>query len=96
MPGMFVHAQLALGHTRALVVPAEAVLGSAEQPFVYLLQKGQAERHPVGLGRRFQDAVEVTTGLDGSEQVIVKGASFLADGDVVRVAADAGGQGPVR
>jgi multidrug efflux pump subunit AcrA (membrane-fusion protein) len=86
MPGMFVHAQLTLGQTSALEVPADAVLGSAEQPFVYVLEGTQAHRHPVTVGRRFQDTVEITQGLRGSEQVVVKGASFLADGDVVRVA----------
>ncbi|HEY3997320.1 MAG TPA: efflux RND transporter periplasmic adaptor subunit [Candidatus Xenobia bacterium] len=87
MPGMFVHAQLQLGTLDALVVPADAVQGSAEQPFVYLLDGSQARRHPVVLGQRFSDDVQVLSGLTAHDAVIVAGAAFLTDGDTVHPSA---------
>ncbi len=86
MPGMFVHAELALGSTRALVVPSDAVLGSAEQPYVFVLQGAQAHRRDVVIGKRFSDTVEVASGLTPQDAVIVQGAAFLTDGDTVRTA----------
>ena len=39
----------------------------------------------VQLGRRDGDRYEVVSGLKGGEQLVAEGASFLADGDLVRV-----------
>ena len=41
----------------------------------------------VQAGRRVADRVEVLTGLDANASVAVRGAGFLNDGDLVRVAA---------
>ena len=41
----------------------------------------------VELGARSGDVVEIREGLEGDERVVVEGAGFLADGDLVRVVA---------
>ncbi|HRM65336.1 MAG TPA: efflux transporter periplasmic adaptor subunit, partial [Acidovorax temperans] len=39
-------------------------------------------------GRRVADRVEITAGLDANATVAVRGAGFLNEGDLVRVAND--------
>ena len=38
------------------------------------------------IGRRQDDDIEITHGLSGNEQFVVKGAGFLNDNDMVRLA----------
>jgi hypothetical protein len=40
----------------------------------------------VTTGRRHGETVEILQGLGGGERLVLKGAGFLSDGDVVRVA----------
>lgn len=85
-PGMFVHGQLDLGEQMMLAVPAKAVLSRESQTFVYLLDGSHAKRQLVQIGSRTNDWIAITEGLKQGSQVIVAGAGFLKDGDVVTVA----------
>lgn len=95
--GMYVEGSIALGNSRALTVPAESVVirdgrshvavlpGTGDTPKVSLRQ--------VTAGRRNGQEVEITRGLDSDERIVVAGAGFLADGDVVRIASAAQSDG---
>ena len=53
--------------------------------FRSLLADNKVSQIKVQTGRRFNDRVEISSGLKGSETVVVNGAAFLAQGDTVRV-----------
>jgi multidrug efflux pump subunit AcrA (membrane-fusion protein) len=44
-----------------------------------------AERVAVRIGRLVGDRVEILGGLEGGERVVTEGASYLRDGQAVRV-----------
>jgi hypothetical protein len=46
----------------------------------------RVSRTKVTPGRREGQRVEIISGLDRKDRVVVAGAAFLADGDVVRIA----------
>ena len=46
-------------------------------------------RKRVETGRRRDNRVEILSGLEKTEQVVVSGGAFLADGSAVRVVNDA-------
>jgi len=48
------------------------------------VREGQAHRVPVEIGVRDENRVEITKGLDGSEQVIVSGKDLVHDGASVQ------------
>lgn len=90
LPGMFARAEIAPAEARpALVVPQEAVVFRQAGPVAFVLPPGseRVAQRDLATGARRDGLVEVVSGLADGEQVVVAGAGFLTDGDVVRVAA---------
>lgn len=86
-PGMYGRAALILDtHRAARVVPARAVLVSADRAYTYVNRQGVVERRPVTLGFDAGDELEVTAGLAPGDEVIVAGQSLVSDGMKIRVA----------
>lgn len=89
--GMYADGQVVLGQTPALVVPAESVVIRDGRSYVLKLADKSATPHlvqqQVAVGRRQGGEVEILSGLGETDRVVVQGAGFVNDGDVVRVAA---------
>ncbi|MCO5354663.1 efflux RND transporter periplasmic adaptor subunit [Acidovorax kalamii] len=86
--GMFARGEFALGNSDALTVPQEALVVRDGFSYVFVVGPEQrVQQRKVQAGRRVADRVEVLTGLDANASVAVRGAGFLNDGDLVRVAA---------
>lgn len=83
--GMFARVEVLVGkHQNALQIPIDAVSRLEDKQYVYVVRDGKAERVPVEIGRRDGNRVEITNGLDGSEQVIVSGKDLVHDGTSVQ------------
>lgn len=75
-----------VGESDAMTLPATAVVMSDGFSYVYVLQDDSTVlRQRVTTGRRLDDAVEITDGLDGSERIVTSGGAFLSDGATVTV-----------
>ncbi len=83
--GMFVRGTVALGQMPALCVPAKSVISRDSNAFVFVLNGIRASMQAVVTGYRGDDFVEVLSGVKSGDKIIVKGAGFLKDGDVVQV-----------
>lgn len=84
-PGLFYHADINLGKSEALVVPSRAVLNRNEKDVVFVLQNGHASLRPVAVGEPLGGGlIEIKSGLQAGETVVVSGAGFMKDGDLVR------------
>lgn len=89
-PSMMVHLQLVTEQVTGVFVPLHAIKRNATGNKVAVIvdpETGQAIEKPVELGRLFGDQIHVVSGLDGGEQLIVRGQHFVQDGDKVRVKA---------
>ncbi|HEY2708649.1 MAG TPA: efflux RND transporter periplasmic adaptor subunit [Caulobacteraceae bacterium] len=76
----------AVGATRAVVVPPDAVqTEDGGQTVVFVIDGGKAERRAVHLGDRNGDGQTITAGLAPGDTVAVEGADKLKDGSAVRV-----------
>ncbi len=84
-PGMFMHVSVVLEAAEALVVPEEAVIAEASASYVYVVDKGKAERRRVTIGRREPGIAEVLTGLAPQTRVVTRGIGKLRDGSAVEV-----------
>lgn len=88
--GMYAHGRIELAETPAMIVPAQSVVIRDGRNYVLKLAKPAAaprvSLQPVTTGRRRGDEVEIVRGLAEANRVVVEGAGFLNDGDVVRLA----------
>lgn len=89
-PGMFGHGEFHLGASAGLSVPQEAL--SLREGFSYVFRLGtvrgdlaQVSQVKVQPGRRFDDQVEIVSGLRPEDKLVAGGGAFLTDGDTVRV-----------
>lgn len=69
----------------AMLVPVNAVLGTAGAEAVFVVEEQQATRRQVITGLRQNDRVEILSGLADGDVVIVAGHNTLRDGARVRV-----------
>jgi RND family efflux transporter MFP subunit len=87
LPGAyaFVHLQLPAQIT-SVTVPANTLLFRAEGLQVAVVRDGQAQLVPVTIGRDYGTTVEIVSGLQPADQVIVSPSDSLTSGTRVRIA----------
>jgi RND family efflux transporter MFP subunit len=90
LPGayVFVHFELP-GRTRSVTIPSNALLFRSAGLQVGVARNGVATLVPITIGRDYGDRVEVTTGLQPDDQVIVNPSDSLVTGTAVRVTSSA-------
>jgi hypothetical protein len=83
--GMFASGQFELGISDAMTVPQQSVVVRDGFSYVFRLNADQrVSQLKVQTGRRVADRIEVVSGLTPETLVVVGGAGFLNDGDLVR------------
>lgn len=86
-PGMFARATIDAGDQPALVVPSASVLYRENRPGVFVVDAAKkAHFRRINILANTGDRVAVT-GVTAGDRVVVEGAGFLGEGDLVRVAA---------
>jgi len=73
--------------TQSFTIPANTLLFRSEGLRVGVVRNGHAELVPITIGRDFGATVEVVTGLQPTDQVIVNPSDSLASGNPVQVSA---------
>jgi RND family efflux transporter MFP subunit len=95
LPGMFVSVNIPLQiHDNAIIIPDRAVIEIASETFVYVAEGDTAHKRVVTLGIREGDKVEILSGLELSDMVIIVGNTFLDDGSKIRATTEVGGAVP--
>lgn len=91
LPGNFANVKIDLNTiNNAILIPADALLKSAEGEKVFVFSSGKAQQKFVKTGLRTQKEVMVTEGLQAGDSLIISGAFQLKDGAKVRLAKDKG------
>lgn len=79
--GMFIEARLATAvRPNAVIVPEDAVIPLQGANYVWVVATGKATRRQVELGVRTPGFVEVKSGVEADEQVVVGGQERLGEG----------------
>jgi RND family efflux transporter MFP subunit len=87
LPGAYVQVSLPLTPSRALSIPANALLFRAEGTRVAVVDaEGKVRLRGVSIGRNYGDTVEVIDGISGSDRLVLNPSDSLAEGDPVTVA----------
>lgn len=98
LPGAYVMAHFKLPHQQAqLSVPANALLFRSEGLRVAVLSDGRVHLQPVTIAKDNGATLEVATGLNPSDHIILDPADSIAEGQPVRVVNQAAAGGaPIR
>ena len=84
--GMFARGDFDLGATQALTVPQRALVVRDGFNYVFRLSPdNRVSQVKVQTGRLAGDRVEVVSGLAADARIVIDGAGFLNDGDLVRI-----------
>lgn len=87
-PGMFVRVSMDLGEVETFVVPASTVLMQEGTNIRYLFveDQGVAKRIEVGIGKRFDDMLEIISdNLREGDKLVTEGQARLISGDKINV-----------
>jgi len=83
--GMFAGGEFEMGASNALTVPQQAIAVRDGFNYVFRLNPdSRVSQQKITTGRRLGERIEVLGGLAPDAQIVVSGAGFLNDGDLVR------------
>ena len=83
--GMYAEGHINVGKFSALTIPSKAVVSRDEKSSVFVLHHDSVESRQIIIGNRDSDFVQVTSGINEKEPIVIDGAGFLKDGDCVAV-----------
>ncbi len=85
-PGMFANIHFVKEEKEGTyVLPRNVVLESANERYVFVADNGVARKAVVQTGIDNGKEIEVLSGINGEDNIIVKGQSYLSDGDKINV-----------
>ncbi|MEI8093737.1 MAG: efflux RND transporter periplasmic adaptor subunit [Spirochaetales bacterium] len=85
LDGMSVTVHFSFGERRVQALPRSALIGSLQQPQVYVVEAGKAVLKSITVGAQYDTDLEVTSGLTPADQVVVSGQNNLQDGVAIQV-----------
>jgi hypothetical protein len=78
--GQFARVSVVHGETEAVVVPVEAVVSRGQMEMVWVAQDGKAVLRLVRTGRPVAGGVEILSGLQGGESLVLQPPADLREG----------------
>ncbi|MBX2906118.1 MAG: efflux RND transporter periplasmic adaptor subunit [Taibaiella sp.] len=70
---------------KGIIIPASAIVGSADQPQIYLIKNGKSILYSITISKRIQNKVVVSSGLNEGDVIVTDGFINLFDGASVSV-----------
>jgi RND family efflux transporter MFP subunit len=83
--GQFGRVSVPVAEVKLLLVPQSAVLKRGQMELVFVAKEGKAALRLVKTGKVLEDRVEVLSGLEEGEQIIVSETTKLTDGQPVTI-----------
>lgn len=83
--GLYAEVELPIKNDGKLIINKRSIVGSMEQPVVFVVKDGKAERRELTVGQSNDKQVEVLSGLTANEEVIISGQLNLKNGDDITI-----------
>lgn len=83
--GQFGRVAMPVGETSALRVPAAAVVQRGQMEMVFVVSDNQAQLRLVKTGKRIGGEVELVSGVEAGEKIVVESATGLMDGQPLTI-----------
>jgi RND family efflux transporter MFP subunit len=95
--GMFAEGRLRTGAAEVSVLPRQSIVFRDGFPYVFVVGKdSKVAQRRVEVGPAQDEVIEIRRGLAAGDRVVVRGAGFLGDGDLVKVVTGAEPPGAAR
>lgn len=86
--GMFARGEFLIGEMNGLTLPQEAIVTRDGFTYVFKVDSNRTvSQTKVTVGQRIGNRIEIVTGITAEDLIAESGAGFLADGDIVTIAA---------
>jgi len=86
LPGAYVQVEFPSTIPKSLIVPTNTVMFRGEGPRIAVVgEDGQVSLHPVTIGRDFGRTLEILSGIDDRDRLVLNPPDALVDGDRVTV-----------
>lgn len=83
--GQFGRVATPVGETTALRVPVSAVVQRGQMEIIFVVSDGKAQLRLVKTGKRLGEEVELVSGVEAGEKIVIEGAARLVDGQPVEI-----------
>jgi RND family efflux transporter MFP subunit len=83
--GQFGRAAVPIAESSVLRVPLKAVIQRGQMEIVFVAANNQAQLRLVKTGKRLGDEIEILSGLNAGESIVIEGAGTLLDGQPLEV-----------
>jgi hypothetical protein len=70
---------------KGIIIPSSSIIGSAQQPQVYLMVNGKAKLQSIQISKKVQNKSIVSSGLNPGDKLITSGFISLFEGANVKV-----------
>lgn len=86
-PGMFARVSIKTGEIEAVIAPRSALLKQIGSNIMYcfIIEGEQSRRREVKIGKEMDEIVEITSGLNVGDKLIIKGQGKVKDGNRVQI-----------
>jgi len=85
-PGMFVKAELVIAkNDSALIIPKDVIISRQRGKTVYIVRKGAAQQRTITIGLSNPDKVEVLSGLEVNDRLVIDGFETLRNRSKVKI-----------
>jgi len=81
--GQFGRVAMPVGESTALRIPASAIVHHGQMEIVFVVKDSSAQLRLVKTGKRIGDEVELVSGVEAGEKIVVEDAAGLVDGQPV-------------
>ena len=79
--------KILIGNAAAITVPSAGLVIKDGKTWIFRVKNNSAEQVLVNIGRRQQNEIEIVSGINVGDTLVLEGAGFLNDGDKVSVKA---------
>jgi len=70
---------------KSIIIPASAIVGTANQPQVYLIKNGKSVLQNISISKKIQNKIVVSSGLNEGDVIVTNGFINLFDGAKVSI-----------
>ncbi|MCF8381763.1 MAG: efflux RND transporter periplasmic adaptor subunit [Bacteroidales bacterium] len=86
LPGMFVKADLVINSSEnTIVIPKDIIVSKGRDKFVFVVEKGVADMRLITTGLESERKIEVLSGLEEGESLVIRGYETLRENSRVKV-----------